>query len=61
MLSLSAKSHWRLAIKSVRKALKVTLNDIIQQIRARKYINKVHDDNERSRLFWQIYEKKRNC
>lgn len=44
MLSLAAKSHWRLAYSLFKKALKVTLQDIKQQFKARYYINKVSDD-----------------
>jgi len=57
-MTLAAKTHWKLAYKAVKKALKVTLQDILQQFRARKHINKIYDDNSLQRKLWFTLEKK---
>lgn len=57
-MTLAAKTHWKLAYKAVKKALKVTLQDILQQFHARKHINKIYDDNSLQRKLWFTLEKK---
>ncbi len=57
MISKAAKTHWRLAYKSIKKALKVTLQDILQQFKARKHINKIYVDNLEQRKLWFTLEK----
>lgn len=54
MLSLAAKTHWKMAIKAVSKAVKVTFQDMIQIIKSRKYHNKVIDNLERKRKFFEL-------
>jgi len=60
MLSLAAKTHWKMALKATKKALKVTLQDLNQVRKSRKYHNKIIDDLERRRNFFELerdYEK----
>lgn len=57
MLSLAAKTHWKLAIKGIKKAFKVTLQDIKQQFKARKYIYKIYDDNQKNKFEWEVLKK----
>lgn len=51
MISKTTKAHWRLAIKMLKKAIKVTKQDIIQQIKAINYHYKILDDLERKRNY----------
>lgn len=39
MFSLAVKSHWRMALRAVKKAIEVTLQEINQVRKARKYQN----------------------
>jgi len=57
MLSLAAKTHWKLAIKGFKKAFKVTLQDIKQQFKAQKYMMKNYDDNQRNKFAWEMLKK----
>ncbi len=57
-MTLAAKTNWKLGYKAVKKALKVTLQDILQQFHARKHINKIYDDNSLQRKLWFTLEKK---
>ncbi|MEG8946627.1 hypothetical protein [Rosettibacter firmus] len=57
MLSLSVKSHWRLAYRTFLKAIKVTLQDIKQQFKAQKYRMHIIDDLDEQRYFFKVGEK----
>lgn len=59
MFSQALKSHWILAFRSFKKAIKVTLDEIKQIIKAKRYIDKVYKDNREERIFWEIYDKKK--
>lgn len=54
MLSLAVKSHWKLALRAFLKALKVTLQEINQIRKSKKYHNKVIDDIDRRRKFFEL-------
>lgn len=54
MFSLAVKSHWRMALRAVKKAIEVTLQEINQVRKARKYQNKIIDDLERRRRFFEL-------
>ncbi|MEP0860587.1 MAG: hypothetical protein HRF52_04015 [Ignavibacterium sp.] len=54
MLSLAVKSHWKLASRAFIKALKVTFQELNQIRKSRKYHNKVIDDLDRKRKFFEL-------
>ncbi|QKJ99909.1 MAG: hypothetical protein HND40_10230 [Ignavibacteriota bacterium] len=56
MLSLAIKSHWKLALRALKKAIKVTLQELNQIRKSRKYHNKIIDDLDRKRKFFE-YER----
>jgi len=55
MLSLAAKSHWKLAFKAVSKAIKVTLQDIRQVRKANSHINNIQSDLYAKRRVDKLY------
>jgi len=57
MISKAVKSHWKLAYRTIKKAIKVTLIDMKQVLIAKKYSFKIADDLERQRYFYQLSEK----
>ncbi len=57
MLSLAAKSHWKMAFRATLKAIKVTLQDFNQIRKSRKYHNKIIDDLDRRRKFFELERK----
>lgn len=54
MLSLAVKSHWKMALRATKKAIKVTLQDLNQVRKSRKYHNKIIDDLDRKRKFFEL-------
>ncbi|MEJ5351937.1 MAG: hypothetical protein WHS65_10120 [Melioribacteraceae bacterium] len=56
MISLAVKSHWKLAYRTFKKAIKVTLQDIKQIFNAHNYNYKISDDIDKQRYFYKIYE-----
>ncbi|WP_337871603.1 hypothetical protein [Ignavibacterium sp.] len=54
MLSLAAKTHWKLALNSIKKAIKVTFQDIYQNRKARKYQSRIIDDLIIKRKFFEL-------
>lgn len=54
MLSLAAKTHWKMAFKSLKKAIKVTLQDIKQTRKAKKYRLKIADDLYIKKKFFEL-------
>lgn len=54
MISLAIKSHWRLAYRSFKKAIKVTLQEIKQSIKAHNYSFRMADDLDKQRYFYKI-------
>lgn len=54
MISIAVKSHWKLALRAFIKALKVTLQELNQVRKSRKYHNKVIDDLDRRRKFFEL-------
>lgn len=54
MVSLAVKTHWKLAYKSVKKAIKVSFQELNQFRKARKYHNKIIDDLDRRRKFFEL-------
>ncbi|MEM4313419.1 MAG: hypothetical protein QXH95_05140 [Thermoplasmata archaeon] len=57
MLSIAVKSHWKLAFKTFIKAIKVTLQDINQIRKSRKYQNKIIDDLCERRNYYEMERK----
>lgn len=43
MISLSVKTHWRLALRAVKMAIKVTVNELINRIKLTIALNKRSD------------------
>lgn len=54
MFSLAVKSHWKMAYRAFIKAVKVTLQDVNQIRKSRKYHAKVIDDLDRRRKFIEL-------
>jgi len=54
MISIAVKSHWKLALRAFIKALKVTLQELNQVRKSRKYHAKVIDDLDRRRKFFEL-------
>lgn len=54
MLSLAVKSHWKMAYRAIKSAIKVTLQDLNQVRKSRKYHNRVIDDLDRKRKFFEL-------
>ena len=44
MLSLSVKTHWKMAFKSFKKAFKVTVNEFLRGIKLQYHMNRRYDD-----------------
>lgn len=57
MLSLAVKSHWKMAYRAIKSAIKVTLQDLNQVRKSRKYHNRVIDDLDRKRKFFELEKK----
>jgi hypothetical protein len=55
-MNTAVKTHWRLAYKSVKRAIKVTLISIESYIRAYKYSTKVSEDLYRKRKAIEYFE-----
>ncbi len=54
MVSVAVKTHWKLALRSVKKAVKVTFQELNQVRKSRKYHNKIIDDLDRRRKFFEL-------
>lgn len=57
MLSLAVKSHWKMALRAFIKAIKVTFQELNQVRKSRKYHNRVIDDLDRKRKFFELEKK----
>ncbi|AFH47811.1 Hypothetical protein IALB_0097 [Ignavibacterium album JCM 16511] len=54
MVSLAVKSHWKLALRALKRAIKVTIQELNQIRKSRKYHNKIIDDLDRRRKFFEL-------
>ncbi|GIV45770.1 MAG: hypothetical protein KatS3mg036_0588 [Ignavibacterium sp.] len=56
MVSLAVKSHWKLALKSLKRAITVTIQELNQIRKSRKYHNKIIDDLRSQKKIFRIRE-----
>lgn len=54
MINQQVKSHWRIAWSSFKRAVKVTIQVIAENHRARKYLLKIDPDINASRHFFKL-------
>lgn len=57
ILSKAVKSHWKIAFFSLKRALRVTLQDLKQVIKASRYRNKIEYDLNNQRFLYRQLEK----
>lgn len=60
MLSLSVKTHWRLALRSFKRAVKVTIKEIIRDIKLTFQMNKKSDELYNKKRFFITLERIEN-
>lgn len=60
MLSLPVRSHWKLALKSLKKAIKITIKEVIRDIRLINQMNKKSDNLLQKRNLFATIERFEN-
>lgn len=56
MVSLAVKTHWKLAFKHVKKALKVTVQTLLAMRRAKRYLLKIDDTLTKKRALFAMLD-----
>lgn len=60
-MTVAAKSHWRLAFRAVKKAFKVSLQDVTQSYKSYRYRQNIHDELNDKRRFYIRLEDAVGC
>jgi len=57
MITLAAKTHWRVAYRQTKRAIKETVRDIVQHLKAKRYIKKTEDALYKQRVFFAVLDR----
>lgn len=54
MVSLAVKTHWKLAFRAFKKAVKVTAQTLFAMHRAKRYLCKIEDNLAKKRVLFAM-------